>query len=190
MMQEKPDIEPEPIATEEKKTRIPPNERLIAFGIDFIVCYLFGVLTTLIPFLNHWLQLPTAVLLAFLARDYFFEGHGIGKNLLGLQVVDAVSKRPAKLSQSIARNFILIVPFLVSCLINLLTQAHVMPILDAATSNALYFVSMLYVMIVLPLESYRAYTRTDSLRKGDELAGTMVIESPMDFSHFLPVSTK
>ncbi len=182
MMQEKPDNQSDPLVNEESKTRIPANERLVAFGVDLIVCYLFGVLTTLIPFLNHLLQFPTAVMLAFLMRDYFFDGRGIGKNLFGLQVVDAASQKPAKLSQVVGRNIILVVPFLLTGSVNLLLPAHVIPLL---VSNILYFVSMLYLIIVLPLESYRTYERADSLRKGDELAHTMVIESSTDFSHFL-----
>lgn len=187
-MEDTPDNESNLLGERQTNTRIAPNERLVAFGIDFIICYFFGVLTTLIPFVNHWLQLPTAVMLAFLLRDYIFDGRGIGKNLFGLQVVDANSKKPAKLSQSIVRNIVLVVPFLLSGSVNFLVQAHIIPILDSTVRNLLYFVSMFYLIIVLPLESYRTYTRSNSLRIGDKLAGTMVIQSATDFSHFLPSS--
>jgi hypothetical protein len=49
-------------------------------------------------------------------------------------------------------------------------------------------VGSIYMLTVLPMEAYRAFAREDSLRKGDELAGTTIIEAPTDFSHFLPTS--
>jgi uncharacterized RDD family membrane protein YckC len=184
-MQKPPDSE---LESESIKTRIPANERLVAFGIDFVVCYLIGILATLIPFLNRWLDLPTVMTLTFLAHDYFFGGRAIGKNLFGLQVVDAASGKPAGLRQSIVRNIILILPFIVTGFMNILQQIHLIPIMDSTVNNVLHFIGMLYLIIILPLESYRTYTRPDSLRLGDTLAGTMVVESATDFSQFLPTA--
>ena len=185
-----------------KPVRVDFNRRLVALVIDLLVCYLVGMLFELIPFLNRFLSLPLVMTIVFLSRDFFFQGRGFGKNLMGFQVVDAQTGVPANLAQSFIRNFILIAPEIVVTLVSL-TPLSSNPggitsydgvsrfVANPVSWNAQFIqvvniVGSIYLLIVLPMESYRAYSREDSLRKGDELAGTMIIEAPMDFSRFLP----
>src|SRR5271168_5257932 len=42
-----------------------------------------------VPFMRNFLSLQLVMGVVFLSRDFFFEGRGFGKNLMGFQVVDA-----------------------------------------------------------------------------------------------------
>ncbi len=138
---------------------------------------------TVIPFLVHFVSLSTTWVLLLLVKDYFFEGRGIGKNAMGLQVVDVATGEPCSLRQSIIRNMVILAPFAVLQVISLLLIFIPVGWLDAAVKNLINILGMVYVAVVLPYECYRAYARDDSQRVGDELAGTAVIESSMDFSN-------
>ena len=50
----------------------------------------------------------------------------------------------------------------------------------------LYALATLYVLVILPLECYRSYRREDSMRLGDEIAGTCLLDSETSFDGFLP----
>jgi len=180
------------------------NRRLVAVVIDLLICYLVAIVCELIPFLNRFLSLPLVMAAIFLSRDFFFQGRGFGKNLMGFQVVDAKTGVPANLLQAFIRNFILIAPEIVVAAVSLMpltwdqgghgsydgvSRFVANPaIWNASVIQVVNIVGSFYLLIVLPMECYRAYAREDSLRKGDELAGTMIIEAPMDFSRFLPKS--
>jgi len=173
-------IEPTPEAA------IQPGVRLVAFVIDCLLCYLLAVLTALIPFVNRMLTLPTAMALVFLTRDFFFAGHGFGKNLMGLKVIDATTGEPPTLLQSALRNIILIAPFVAFQIIVTILKFLPLAWLDQAVEQICQIICTVYIIIVLPLEGYRTLSRPDGLRKGDELANTRIVEAQMDFSRFLP----
>lgn len=164
---------------------ISPGVRLVAFGIDFILAYVIAALTTLIPFINRLIDLQTVMAVVFLTRDYFFVGHGFGKNLMGLKVIDVASGKAPTILQSTLRNIILIAPFVAFQIIVTILKFAPLPWLDTAVIQLLRLICTIYIVLVLPLEGYRILTRQDGLRKGDELAGTQIVEAPMDFSHFL-----
>ena len=185
----------QPSATEkEEATAIQPGVRLVAFGIDIIVCYLIALITAyliavvsaLIPFIGGLLELQTVMGLVFLTRDFFFAGHGFGKNLMGLKVIDASTGDPPTVLQSVLRNIILIAPFVAFQIIVTILRFVPLAWLDSAVLQLCQLICTAYILIVLPMEGYRTLTRADGLRKGDELANTQIVEAAMDFSHFLP----
>lgn len=166
--------------------KIAPGVRIVAFGIDFLVCYLLAVLTTLMPFVNRLLELQTVMIIVFLARDFFFDGRGFGKNAMGLRVVDASSGQAPTLTQSVLRNIILVAWFVAFQSVATALKFVSLGWFGSATLELVKFVCAVYVVVVVPIEGYRALFRPDLLRKGDELAHTKIIEAPTDFSHFLP----
>jgi uncharacterized RDD family membrane protein YckC len=74
-------------------------------------------------------------------------------------------------------------PFVVLQTVPLLLKFSPFTWFNEAVMSLINIVGMIYVAIVLPLESYRAYSREDGLRIGDELAGTTIVDSTMDFSN-------
>lgn len=182
--------------------RVEPGKRAGALLIDFVCAYFIGVLLavpmTFIPFLGQFFNTSFVMPLVLLFRDCFFRGRGFGKNLMGLQVVDARTGQPCTLVQSFKRNIILCAPYIVLLLANVISNilqlanlpfpwwqtAHKM--VHDSLIGLIQIVGMIYIAVVLPMECYRAWKRPDSLRKGDEFAGTMVVEAGMDFSNPLP----
>ena len=160
--------------------------------IDLIACYLVAILVStiisLIPivnrvvFLNRLFSQQLCLILLFMCRDYFFAGRGIGKNLMGLQVVRAEGGSPIRLQQSLLRNLTLTAPMLLLELTSLVPAA----LMPAIVTSAFNILEALYAIIVFPLESYRAYNREDGLRLGDVLAHTQLVESQTNFDNFLP----
>ncbi len=165
---------------------VEPNKRLIALLIDLTVCYIISILisaiVSVIPLLPNLLSQPIILLILFIFRDYFFGGRGVGKNLMGLKVVDALSGQPISLKQSFLRNITFTAPLIVMELVALLPAA-VLPVLIRDILNIL---ETIYSLIFLPLESYRAFSREDSLRIGDTLAQTKIIQTQTSFDEFVP----
>ena len=151
-----------------------------------IICYgasvIISIVVSFIPLLPNLCPQPLILTLLFMSRDYFFNGRGFGKNLMGLQVVGNASGVPISLVQSWLRNLTLTAPLLV------LELAAMLPgtLLPAFARDVLNILETVYALIVLPLESYRAYTREDSLRWGDLLAGTKIVQAQTNFDHLLP----
>jgi uncharacterized RDD family membrane protein YckC len=160
-----------------------PNKRIVALLFDFAAAYLVGVIVAMIPFVNRFIPLQIVLVAVLLSRDYLFGGRGIGKNLMGLRVVDASTGEPPTIIQSVLRNVILMAPFVVLQTVPLLLKFSPFTWFNEAVMSLINIVGMIYVAIVLPLESYRAYSREDGLRIGDELAGTTIVDSTMDFSN-------
>lgn len=165
---------------------IDPRKRVVALVFDFIACYLAGVVLVMLPFVGRFISLRTSVLLLFLGRDYLFQGRGIGKNLMGLQVVDIYTGAPCSLTQSIIRNIVLVAPIVVLEIMSAALSFVQIDWIFEVIVKILNIIGMIYVAIVLPTECYRAYSRKDSLRKGDEIAKTAVVEAPMDFGTIFP----
>ena len=165
---------------------VDPNRRLIALLIDVIACYLISVLisvvVSIIPLLPNFLPQPIILVILFIFRDYFFGGRGLGKNLMGLQVVDTASGRPITLIQSFLRNITLTAPLIVMEIAAMLPGA----LLPALIRDILNILETLYSLVFLPLESYRAFSREDSLRIGDKLARTKIIQTQTNFKQFIP----
>jgi uncharacterized RDD family membrane protein YckC len=178
-----------------KAVRVDFGKRLVAIIIDMFAAYLIAQVFGLIPLLNVIVPSYLVLVLVLLIRDYFFEGRGLGKNLMGLQVVDVMTGYPCSLVQSIKRNIILLGPLLVLYIITLVLQivgAFFHQFLDVVGPALVTFlqvvnsISSIYVLLVVPYEAYRVYSRADGRRFGDQFAGTAVIEAPMDFSKPLP----
>lgn len=161
---------------------IEPSKRLVALVFDSLACYTLGMMLTVVPLLVHFISVHTTWLLLLLVRDYLFHGRGIGKNLMGLQIVDAKTGAPCSIKQSVLRNIIILAPFAVLQLISVILAFLPIPWLNEAVKSIVNVVGMVYLAAVVPIECYRVYSREDSLRLGDVWAGTAVIEAPMDFS--------
>ena len=166
--------------------RMDLSKRGVALVIDFAASYLVGVIVALIPFVGTFVPTQFAMVIFLLCRDFFFEGRGIGKNLMGLQIVDQATGQPPDLLQSVQRNIVILAPFVVLQVINLVLSFIPIPWLNQAVVNLVNIVGMLYCVIVIPIEAYRVYSRPDGKRIGDEIAGTALVEARMDFSRFLP----
>ena len=163
---------------------IDTGKRIVALIIDFVACYFVGIITAMIPFVNKFVTVHAAMIVFWLAKDFLFAGHGIGKNLMGLRVVDMATGESPTLVQSAIRNVILIAPFTVLEILNFTLSLLSFNWINNLVMPIINIGGTLYVIIILPLEAYRAYSREDSMRKGDELAGTCIVEAPMDFSTY------
>ena len=171
--------------------RINPARRAIAFVLDFFafswLAATVGDMLAALPFLSVAVapekmlsELP--VILLLLARDWFFEGRGIGKNIFGLQVVDRTTGKPASLIQSVKRNALLLSPFLVW----LIAFCWLKPGGLLWERYAWLFISglsALYLAVAFALESYLLFVRSDGLRISDRWAGTATVPAKMDFSN-------
>ena len=165
---------------------IEPGKRASALIIDVLACYLIAILASVIPLVGRFLPIQTTLLLLLLCKDYYFKGRGIGKNVMGLKVVDARTGQPPSLAQSMVRNIILFAPMVMLQLSSLILSFIRAGQSNESIMNLVNMVGMIYIFSVLPLESYRAYSRRDGLRVGDRIAGTTIIEAPMDFSQAPP----
>src|SRR5690348_11197384 len=72
--QEQPDGEP--------LEKIEIGRRCVVLIFDCIACYVIGLILQVVPFLVHFVTLSMTWALLLLVRDWFFEGRGIGKNLM------------------------------------------------------------------------------------------------------------
>ncbi len=167
------------------------GKRLVAGLIDVVAGYLVGMVVNCLPFINAFIH-DQLVLVAFLVvRDSLFNGRGVGKNLMGLQVIDVRTGQPASLMQSFKRNIVLFGPYFGLYIWQLSSQIllKIVPIdnnISSIVTNVVVGAGMVYTLVVLPSEVYKLYTRKDGRRWGDELAGTATVPADMDFSN--PVS--
>ncbi len=166
--------------------RIELGKRMVAIVIDIFVCYMVAAAVSLIPFIRDFLQLQAVMIITFVCRDYLFEGRGIGKNLMGFQVVDLNTGQPCSLLQSVERNIVIVAPYVVLTVFD--SAEHLVPIpwINESVRNLIQFVGMIYCAVVIPLEGFRVYSREDGLRIGDDIASTGFVESHMDFSKIVP----
>jgi uncharacterized RDD family membrane protein YckC len=179
------------IAVEPQKTD--SGKRLVAFIIDAGVGYCLGLVLGPIPLIKDILHPSITMILYLVIRDAFWNGRGVGKNLMGLQVVDLKTGAPADLLTSIKRNIVIFGPALLINLtlsvLKLIPTTLIDQYIPGATSflnqSVLGIISLVgsgYTLIVIPYEIYRTFTREDGMRWGDQFAGTTIIEAPMDFS--------
>lgn len=170
-------------------SHIEPGKRLVALGIDVGAAYAISLVVSFIPmqtFLNNQFVIP--LVLCF--RDFFYGGRGLGKNLMGLRVVDMATGEGPTLQQVLVRNLIYLGPLLLLQVTERLLhlfEIHVSLTTAVVTvKEVLKVVLSFYVLVIVPLEAYRSYAREDSMRLGDALAGTCLVEDEMNFSEILP----
>ena len=172
--------------------RIDFGKRLVAGIIDLFAAYLAGMVVAIIPFVNDFVTPQLSMTLVLLVRDWCFCGRGVGKNLMGLQVVDIKTGDACSLAQSIKRNIIMFGPLLVlyiaMTVVRILNVVHVpgMFAVSQTLQEIINSLGFIYVMLVIPYEAFRAYNRADGRRFGDLFAGTAIVEAPMDFSQPIP----
>jgi uncharacterized RDD family membrane protein YckC len=164
-------------------TRIDFSKRLIALGIDFGAGFILQLIVSLIPVLNMFIKGTLVIVLFLFVRDKLFGGRGIGKNFMGLRVVDIRTGEAPSLKQILIRNATYLGPVILVELVSRILQVIPVPALNTIISQALGLVCTVYELVILPLEIYRTYSREDSMRLGDELAGTCVTEADMSFSN-------
>ncbi len=166
--------------------RAQPGRRFIAaWAYDYLACFwlslsVLGVLNMICgSALTQRVPLLVVTIMIYLTRDFFFEGRGVGKNFLGLQVLDVKSGRPASLLQSLIRNFVLLGPFLIYQLA--VAIGFFLPVtIGASMVYAVKCAALIYAAILLPLEGYRMHIG-NGLRIADKLAGTVVVVQTPSF---------
>lgn len=167
--------------------RVDFSKRLVAGMIDMAAAYVISMAINLVPFANVFVTSNLVMVLVLLVRDYFFEGRGVGKNCMGLQVVDIKTGLQCSLLQAVKRNIVLFGPliilFVMALIMHIMTSLlHLPEAVDAAVFEVINTIGMIYTIIVIPYEAYRVYSRADGRRFGDQFAGTAVIEAHTDFS--------
>ena len=158
------------------------GKRLVALTIDIAVGYLAGLAINCVPFINIYFSAQVIMVLYLLVRDGLFNGRGVGKNLMGLQVVDMRSGEPASMVQSLKRNIVVYGPVLILYIIQMLISIIPNEVVTTVVNNGVQAVLGIYSFIVIPYEAYRVYSRADGLRWGDKFAGTAIVLADMDFS--------
>ena len=170
-------------ADEAPARAVPMDKRLVAGLIDVVVGYVLNLVVNCIPFVNMFLHDQLVLLSFLLVRDFLFNGRGVGKNLMGLQVIDIRTGGPVSLLQSIKRNIVLYGPimaiFIVNEVLKFIPDEGIKNIVQNVVSGA----GTIYFIVAIPYEIYRVYTRPDGRRWGDEFAGTATVTADMDFSN-------
>jgi uncharacterized RDD family membrane protein YckC len=123
--------------------------RTIAKILDFII---IAVAVELVPKAGFY-----AALVYLLIGDGLFDGGSLGKKLIGLRVVSADSFKPCSFRDSILRNGLLGIGFLF---------------------YKILWLGWIFVAIVSAFEFIILLGSKNGMRLGDELARTIVIESP------------
>lgn len=175
--------------------RAQPGRRFIAaWAYDFLACFWLSLgVVEIFNFvfgrdIMHSVPLLAVTFLIYLARDFFFEGRGVGKNFLGLQVLDIKTGRPASLKQSMIRNSLIIGPFLLYQLAVLID--FLMPVSGGQfVLLAIKCTGFLWAIVLLPIEGYSMHTG-NGLRLADKLAGTAVVIQKSNFRNPLSLPTK
>ena len=159
------------------------GKRLVAGLIDVMAGYVLGLAASCIPFVNTYIHDQLALVGFLVIRDALFNGRGVGKNLMGLQVVDIKNGMPASFLQSIKRNMVVFGPYLALYLVNLLLKIVPNEMVGTVVTNVVTGLGQLYTLAVIPYEAWRVCSRADGLRWGDKVAGTRIVQADMDFSN-------
>lgn len=155
---------------------------ILAFAVSMMFSPVLAVINMIMPaqFITHEL----IMILLLLVRDYPFQGRGIGKNLMGLQVVDYTTGLPPTLMQSCKRNILFFVPILLLGVVSLLKYLPIDKTIPAVIHQIVGFACNAYVIVLIPAECWFALKGDGSRRIGDKIANTHVVPSSMDFSKF------
>lgn len=180
----------EPLIKTIKPVKAHFMRRWAAFLVDYVglmwVVTSIGWALSLIPALTLsplWHAIPAQLIVTFLllARDYFFEGRGIGKNFFGLQVVDALTGKPVTLLQSARRNAPLIAPFVVLGVTLWFTQHLPLSAGNEYIGMAVASLGAIYLTVAFPMEAYRIISRPDGMRASDVWSKTMIVAAQPSF---------
>lgn len=155
---------------------------ILFFAVTMLISPIIAFISTFIPF--QIITFELIMILLLLVRDYQYQGRGIGKNLMGLQVVDYSTGLPPSLLQSVKRNMLFFVATLLMGLVALLKYLPIDKTAMLLVSQIVGFVCSAYVLVLIPAECYFALRGAGGRRIGDKFANTHVIESSMDFSKF------
>jgi len=162
------------------------GKRVVALVIDIACGYLLGVVLNFVPFISQFLPSQVVMVVFLLIRDSLFEGRGVGKNLMGLRVIDAASGGAPTIMQSTQRNIIFFAPYVVLYMMGMVLRFVPVPWLNERILDLVNLMGMVYVAIVIPIEGWRVWHSEDGQRIGDEIAGTKLVEANMDFSNAMP----
>ena len=165
--------------------KIEIGTRLMAFGIDFGAAFFVSMLVMMIPFVNKVLTQNLVLLSLMCIRDYFYGGRGLGKNIMGLRVVDIFTGQTPSFRAAFTRNFFYLGPLLILEVLQFVLRLVPVPQLTFFIGQVATGLAGLYVLVILPVEGYRSVQREDSMRLGDEIAGTCIIEAESDFSQLI-----
>ena len=155
---------------------------IIAFAVSMMFSPVLVVISMIVPvqfFTNELIMI-----LLLLVRDYPFQGRGIGKNLMGLQVVDYTTGLPPTLMQSCKRNILFFVPILLLGVVSLIKFLPIDKTFTSVIHQIVGFACNAYVIVLIPAECWFALKGEGSRRIGDKIANTHVVPSSMDFSKF------
>ena len=177
--------------------KIEAGRRTIALGIDFAAAYLLFIVISVIPFFNRFFTMPVVLPLFMCMRDFLYGGRGIGKNFMGFAVVDMRTGGPPNLIQVLTRNLVYLGPLIAlqafDSIFNFIppsigsgTQAFQLRQILEPFKEVFHLILSLYVLVIVPIETYRTYARDDSMRLGDALAGTCLLDSDTNFKEILP----
>ncbi|MBZ0186044.1 MAG: RDD family protein [Candidatus Obscuribacterales bacterium] len=167
------------------------KRRAIALIIDIIIAFMLGtvlqavsaMIGVLVPGFGSVFSLQMIMLVILLLRDSLYQGRGIGKNLMGLQVMDSATAKPITMMQGLRRNIIFFIPFIVLQLVN--STLLFLPFggeMNAFITSIIYLGCMIYIILIFPFEGYFTFKSKDGRRIGDQMAGSVVQDSQMDFS--------
>ena len=123
--------------------------RTVAKILDFIIV---ATAAEIVPKAGFY-----AGLAYLLIGDGFFDGRSLGKKLVGVRVVSAGTLRPCTFRDSILRNSIFGVGYLLS--------------------RVLWF-GWIFILLVSAFEFIVLIGSKDRMRLGDEIAKTLVLDSP------------
>jgi hypothetical protein len=176
--------------TESTSETIDAKRRGIALMADVILYFALGmmfspalaIINMFIPaqFITHEL----ITILFLLVRDYPYQGRGIGKNLMGLQVLDYTTNLPPSLMQSFKRNVLFFVPWFLMGVLGLLKYTPLDKTFLNVILQIVHFACGAYVIVLLPAECWFALRGEGGRRIGDKFANTHIVQSNMDFSKF------
>ncbi|MBI5175279.1 MAG: RDD family protein [Candidatus Melainabacteria bacterium] len=165
--------------------KVEPGRRLIALGIDFGAAFLIAMVAGFIP-LQHFLTQGLVIPVVMCMRDFLFGGRGIGKNFMGLRVVDMRTGHSPSFVQVLIRNAIYLGPLVFLQLVDPLLHLITVNAILLTLKGTIHGLVSLYVLVIVPYEAYRSYSREDSMRLGDALAGTCLVDADMNFTEMLP----
>lgn len=125
--------------------------RFLAYLVDTVIESVLG----LIPVLGGILGF-----LYFLLRDGIGDGHGVGKRLFNLRVVNYSDKGAISYADSARRNLV-----------------FALPALFLLIPFAGYIVYAILIVLVWLVETYNVIRNPEGRRFGDRWAGTMVVSA-------------
>lgn len=159
------------------------GKRLVAGLIDVFAGYLLGMFFNCLPLINLYVHDQFIMVSFLVVRDALFNGRGVGKNLMGLQVVDIKTGQAPSFLQSIKRNIVVFGPYMLLYAANVVLKIVPNDAISSMVTNVVTGIGTVYTLAVIPYEAYRVYSRVDGRRWGDAFAGTAIIPADMDFSN-------